>query len=251
MDIKFGPRSKTYDFKKEKESNKKYYIELPNFTWNIASISYDSSRAEGLTTNRTFHNQISNIFGEQVEQFWEDINPVPYNVSITLEVNVEEMDDACQVIEQICCRFAPENYLQVQEFWFFKDLRRSLKLKLESKSHEITQVMGEQEKREIKVTFSFTLEMFFYKPIQNANIIKIIEARILDGNTTSTDAEIIDKNKFLDIKAVASFVPHSDEFIQTYNSNNNVISGELPYIDQSAPNSVTTFDYIVSQKEKE
>lgn len=224
---------------------------MPNFTWNIANIAYDPSRAEGLTTNRTFYNKISNILGEQVEQFWEDINPVPYNVSIILELNVEEMDDACQVIEQICCRFSPENYLQVQEFWFFKDLRRALKLKLESKSHEITQVMGEQEKREIKVTFSFSLEMFFYKPIKSANIIKIIEARILDGNNTSTDVEIIDKNKFVDIKAVASFIPHSDEFIETYNSDPNIISGELPYINPSAPNDLSTFDYVVSQKEKE
>ena len=250
ISIKFGPRSKTFDFKKEQEANKKYYIELPNFTWNITGIEYDPNRAEGLTTTRTFYNSITNILGDQIDQFWEDVNPVPYNVNITTELNVEEMDDACQVIEQICSRFSPENYLQVQEFWFFKGLRRSLKLKLDSKSHEITEVMGEQEKREIKVTFSFSLEMFFYKPVQNANVIKIIEARILDGNITSTDSEIIDKNKFLDIKTVASFIPHSEEYIETSTSGN-VLSGQIPYNNEYSTNSVSSFDYVVYQKEKE
>lgn len=251
IEIKFGPRSKTFDFKKEQESGKKYYISLPNFTWNITGFNYAASRAAGLTTTRTFYNKILNLLGEQEEQFWEDICPAPYDVTINLDLHAEDMDDACQVIEQICARFTPENYLQVQEFWYFKNLRRALKLKLDSTPHEITETMGEQEKREIKVTFSFTLEMFFYKPVKNASVIKTIEARILNGDFNSTDAAEIDNNKFMDIKAVGSYIPHSQEFIDTMSSATSFVSGQIPYFDTISANDVVNIDYVVTQKEKD
>lgn len=160
------------------------------------------------------------------------------------------MDDACQVIEQICSRFSPENYLQVQEFWFFKNLRRALKLRLDGTTQEITEVMSEQDKRDIKVSFSFILEMLFYKPVQNASIIKIIEARILDGAYNSTNATEIDNNKFLDIKAVGSYVPHSQEFIDTLSSATSYVSGQIPYLDTTSGNDIMNIDYVVTQKEK-
>lgn len=70
-------------------------------------------------------------------KFWADVQPVPYNVTITMEAKTEHLSDLNQILEQILVRFAPENYIDLKEFWFINK-RRSIKIKLDSVSQEIT-----------------------------------------------------------------------------------------------------------------
>ena len=179
--IKFGPRNKSHDFRTEQESGKKYYISLPNLVYRLDSMQFASERAKGIYETRAFYNkdlENAGLVCDQQEKFWSDVQPVPYNISVSMEANCEKMTDAEQIVEQIAVRFQPAAFFDVKEFWFFNK-RRSIKMKLESMNWEIqSESMGEEEWRQIKVSFTFTMEAFLYKPIKDAQIIEKINTYI-------------------------------------------------------------------------
>ena len=179
--IKFGPRNKSHDFRTEQESGKKYYISLPNLTYRLDNMQFATERAKGIYETRAFYNkdlENAGLICDQQEKFWSDVQPVPYNISVSMEANCEKMTDAEQIVEQIAVRFQPAAFFDVKEFWFFNK-RRSIKMKLETMNWDIqSESMGEEEWRQIKVSFTFTMEAFLYKPIKDAQIIEKINTYI-------------------------------------------------------------------------
>lgn len=171
--LKYGPRMKSHDFRVEQESGKKYYIQLPNMTYRIDSLAFAADRYSGGGEPRGFYEKYFEVHGidyVMANKFWSDVHPVPVNITISMEAKTEHISDATQILEQIMVRFAPEAYIDLKEFWFINK-RRSIKMKCESSNIEISQDFGEEDKREITVTFSFTVEAWLYKPIQDASII--------------------------------------------------------------------------------
>ena len=179
--IKFGPRNKSHDFRTEQESGKKYYISLPNLTYRLDNMQFATERAKGIYETRAFYNsdlENAGLICDQQEKFWSDVQPVPYNISVSMEANCEKMTDAEQIAEQIAVRFQPAAFFDVKEFWFFNK-RRSIKMKLDSMNWDIqSESMGEEDWRQIKVSFTFTMEAFLYKPIRDAQIIEKINTYI-------------------------------------------------------------------------
>ena len=175
--IKYGPRQKSHDFKVEQESGETYYISLPNMTYKIDSIAFDATRASGIYEQRAFYNDVlynAGIEGELAEQYWSDIQPVPYNITISMALNCEKMADINQVMEQILPRFAPAAFFNIKEFWWFNK-RRSIKLKLNSPGIQVdSDAMGEEDRRVITGTFTFDVECWLYKPVKDAQIIELI-----------------------------------------------------------------------------
>ena len=175
--IKFGPRNKSHDFRTEQESDKKYYLSMPNLTYRLEAMSFASDRAKGIHETRAFYNkelEDANITCDMADQFWSDIQPTPYNFTVTMEANCEKMTDAEQIVEQICVRFNPACFMDLKEFWFFNK-RRSIKIKMDNTSWNIeSNSMGEEDWRKITVSFTFTIEGFLYKPIKDAQIIQRI-----------------------------------------------------------------------------
>lgn len=179
--IKFGPRNKSHDFRTEQESDKKYYISLPNLTYRLDNMQFATERAKGIYETRAFYNsdlENAGLICDQQDKFWSDVQPVPYNISVSMEANCEKMTDAEQIAEQIAVRFQPAAFFDVKEFWFFNK-RRSIKLKLDSMNWDIqSESMGEEDWRQIKISFTFTMEAFLYKPIKDAQIIEKINTYI-------------------------------------------------------------------------
>ena len=175
--IKFGPRMKSHDFRVEEESGKKYYISLPNLTYRLDSMEFASERAKGIYEERAFYESdlnMAGISGDMQDRFWSDVQPVPYNLSISMDANCEKMSDALQIVEQIAVRFQPAAFFDLKEFWFLNK-RRSIKMKLNSINWNIdSDSMGEEDWRRITVSFTFNIEAVFYKPIKNARIIEHI-----------------------------------------------------------------------------
>ena len=180
--IKFGPRMKSFDFRKQQESGKEYYISYPNLAWRFDGMSFDAERFSGQYADRVFYNDTLEDMGfdwKMTEQFWSDVQPVPYNINISMELKCDLINDAMDVVEQICTRFSPECYLNIKEFWFFNK-RRSIKLTLQGDpSWQIeSESMGEEDKREITVTFNFQVAAYLYKPIKTSNIIDKIDVYV-------------------------------------------------------------------------
>lgn len=189
--LKFGPRSKAHDFRTELESGKKYYIPLPNMTYRITGISYDQERASGSHETRSFYAKFFENMGVDYvlqNQFWGDIQPQPYNITITMEAKTEHLSDAYQIVEQIATRFTPAAFVNIKEFWF-ANIRRSIKMTMDGTPQvDITQDYGEDDKREITAAFTFTVAAWLYKPIQRSYIIdKIITTVRAKGINGSID----------------------------------------------------------------
>lgn len=237
--IKFGPRSKSHDFKKEQESGETYYIQLPNMYYKINGMTFDGNRASGLKATRTFYNDCFKNT-KMAEQFWEDVQPVPYNYTIELSLKAETISDATQIMEHICTRFTPDCHFDVKEFWFFNK-RRSIKMNMDN-TPSITfdsDAIGEEDKREITVTFNFTIEAVLYKPIKTAYIIDHIKINMneypnsdhkfnidiygnYDGSFTDRyNFNDMTKNRIGNVSAVESvnyeFDKDTSAYIQTFN----------------------------------
>lgn len=171
--LKYGPRMKSHDFRVEQETGKKYYIQLPNMTYRKTGMAFASERYSGAGETRGFYSKYFEVNGVDylmANKFWADVHPVPYNITISMEAKCEHISDANQIEEQVLSRFAPEAYFDLKEFWFINK-RRSIKMKLDSISEEITQDFGEEDKREITVSFEFTIEAWLYKTIKDTYII--------------------------------------------------------------------------------
>lgn len=171
--LKFGPRAKSHDFRREQESGKTYYIPLPNMYYRIMSFQYDSTRAASSYSIRTFYEEYMMSKGVeegQVQLLWNDTQPVPYNIGIELTAKAEKFSDLLQIVEQISSRFNPDAFIFIKEFWFM-NIRRDVKMKLESIDLSYPEEMGEQEKRELEAKFTFTIEGQVYTKIEHGAII--------------------------------------------------------------------------------
>lgn len=188
--LKYGPRMKSHDFRTEQESNKKYYIQKPNLTYRISGISFDSERASGLTEQRTFYSEYftnNGIDYDMADQFWGDMQVIPYKFDVQMEANCEYISDANQILEQILVRFDPSAFFYIKEFWF-ANIKRNIKMILNNSSIEINQDYGEEEKREIKVSFEFTMYANLYKPIKESHIIDTIVQKLSVSRTDEPDS---------------------------------------------------------------
>jgi len=185
--IKFGPRSKAFDFRVERESGKKYYIPLPNITFRYTSFAFDAERAAGLNETRTFYSKFfehNNISIRMQNKFWSDIQPQPYDIGITLELKTEYLSDADQITQQVLAQFTPDRYFNVKEFWF-TNMRRSIQVLLNDISQDVqSEAMGEDQKREITTTFNFTIKGWVYKPIEIGYIIDQINVKMSTAGNT-------------------------------------------------------------------
>ena len=176
--IKFGPRSKSHDFRKEEESGETYYIPLPNMYYKFTGFQYDSTRAASSNSIRTFYENYllsKGIEEGECQLLWEDTQPVPYNITFEMSAKVELFADLLQIIEQISSRFNPDAFLFIKEFWFM-NIRRDIKMKLDSVSIDFQDEFGEQDKRELEAKFSFTIEGQVYTKIEHGAIIDRIIA---------------------------------------------------------------------------
>ena len=233
--LKYGPRMKSHDFRVEQESGKKYYIQLPNMTYRIDSLAFASDRYSGGGEPRGFYEKYFEVHGidyVMANKFWSDVHPVPVNITISMEAKTEHISDATQILEQIMVRFAPEAYIDLKEFWFINK-RRSIKMKCESSNIEISQDFGEEDKREITVTFSFTVEAWLYKPIQDASIIdKIVTVLGVNNDNNYWNETLLGNYD-------GSFTNRHDLSYQ-FGTKIGRVSALKPFEDQPAPISSTT-----------
>lgn len=176
--IKYGPRQKSHDFRTEQENGEPNYITLPNITYKIDGINYGAERDSGIYETRAFYTDMLSAAGIEYkleDQFWSDTQPSPVDINISMEINCEKIDDLNQIIEQIMPRFRPAAFLAIKEFWFFNK-RRSIKLKMNQPGIQIdNDSIGEEDKRVVKGTISFTVEAVMYLPIRSAKIIEKID----------------------------------------------------------------------------
>jgi hypothetical protein len=142
--------------------DKKIQIALPRMSFEMAGLSYDSSRKQN-----TNFKQFASTTGGLISQY----NPVPYNFDFNLYIYVRNIEDGTQIIEHILPFFTPDYTIKlnlVPEMGIVKEIP----VVLNSTTHDIIyEGDKESETRMIIWTLSFTVKGYvFGKTTQTGQI---------------------------------------------------------------------------------
>jgi len=144
--------------------DKKVQIALPRMSFEMAGLTYDSSRKQN--TN------IKNFAGTSTATgVIAQYNPVPYNFDFNLYIYVRNIEDGTQIIEHILPYFTPDYTIKlnlIPEMGIVKEVP----VVLNSTSHEITYEGGrENETRMIIWTLNFTVKGFVFGKTTETGVI--------------------------------------------------------------------------------
>ena len=143
--------------------DKKVQLTLPRMSFEMAGLSYDSSRKQN--TN------IKNFSGTPPSGILSQYNPVPYNFDFNLYIYVRNIEDGTQIIEHILPFFTPDYTIKlnlIPEMGIIKEVP----VILNSTSHEITYEGGrDNETRMIVWTLNFTVKGFIFGKVTETSVI--------------------------------------------------------------------------------
>jgi hypothetical protein len=148
--------------------NNKELITLPRMSYDIGSMSYDSTRK----LNK-MHNVYTRDLDGTLEQTW---TPVPYDISINLYALTTNLEDCLQIVEQIVPFFQPDFNVQIVELG---DINRDMKFTLTSVDISDDYEGDFESTRYITATLSFVVKAQLYGPLNTTKIIKKSMVNIL------------------------------------------------------------------------
>lgn len=187
LPLTFGPVNKFQFVNLERESEQKYYLQLPRLAVTLDGFKYNAERAAGVNEIRSLLSTSADM--QFVDQVITNIQPTPYDLNFSLHVFTETMDEFNQVLEQILPFFNPSAYLRLKEFSNV-NLERDIKVSIENMNVEYINPQEEDEKRQINGTIGFNVQAFMYRPLTDAKIIKEIRTRYYTTDTYSTSAGV-------------------------------------------------------------
>ena len=154
--VSYGPRQKFLArIQQQPELNKATQISLPRMSFEISSITYDSSRKSGIT--QTF--KVKD--GEQMKKVFM---PVPYNLGFELNILTKIQDDGLQILEQILPFFQPGFNLSVDLVKSIGE-RRDIPMVLQSITQQDDYEGDFATRRALIYTLQFTAKTFMFGPI--------------------------------------------------------------------------------------
>jgi hypothetical protein len=165
--LAYGPRDRYLIREKDdKDLQRQVAIKLPRLSFEMTGISYNPTRKLNTIQKNTFD------VGETRQIIF---NPVPYDISVTLNVLCKTMDEANQIVEQILPWFTPSYTITIEslpEMQLKDDLIVQLNNTSLEENYEANSASGWLERQEVLWTFDFTIKTFFYGPIRSQGIIK-------------------------------------------------------------------------------
>jgi hypothetical protein len=168
--------------------DKKVQITLPRMSFEMAGLTYDSSRKQN-TNIKNFAG--TNVATGVIAQY----NPVPYNFDFNLYIYVRNIEDGTQIIEHILPYFTPDYTIKlnlIPEMGIIKEVP----VILNSTSHEITYEGGrEKETRMIVWTLNFTVKGFVFGKTTETGVINRAFVSIYN---LIRDSDVVEFNLNLD-----------------------------------------------------
>lgn len=150
-------------------------LSLPRMSFEWGAPEYDGDR-KLTSVGRIVRKNATNA-----NKFKYVYNPVPYNIPYTLNIYVNQEEDAERILEKIYPNFTPEwsaTVYIVPELNIADDIAIVLKSLVKN-----DQTTGTFENRAILTyTLNFVLKGYFYGPIKNKPIIKFANTHFYVGN---------------------------------------------------------------------
>ena len=154
---------------------KKIQIALPRMSFEMAGLSYDSSRKQN-TNFKQFAQTTSGLISQY--------NPVPYNFDFNLYIYVRNIEDGTQIIEHILPFFAPDYTIKlnlIPEMGIVKEIP----VVLNSTTHDIVyEGDRDSETRMIIWTLSFTVKGYVFGKTTQTGQIRTSITNILSDITS-------------------------------------------------------------------
>lgn len=153
-------------------------ITLPRMSFEMIGIQYDSGRK--ISTLQTF-NSVNKDSGKLVKNYM----PVPYNISMQLNILTKLNEDALQILEQILPYFQPNFTLTIDLVETLGE-KRDIPITLESISFDDTYEDDFTTRRNITYTLNFSCKTYLYGPTA-ANSAGLIKKAQVDYYTDTSN----------------------------------------------------------------
>jgi len=176
--LAYGPSQKFLArLEQQADLNKPVAITLPRMSFEMNSVTYDSSRKTGVT--QTFKasdgNNVKKVF-----------MPVPYNIGFELNILAKLNDDALQIIEQILPYFQPSFNLTVDLVKSIGE-KRDIPIVLDSINFQDDYEGDFSTRRALIYTLGFTVKTYLFGPVaeSSSGLIKKVQV----DYSTNTDVK--------------------------------------------------------------
>lgn len=193
LPIKFGPVNKFQHNIMREESGKDYYIKLPSLAVTLDGLDFASDRAAGMNEYRNFYD--TDLGLDDVNTFYRDVQPTPYNYNFSLHVLTESLDDFSQIMENILPYFNPTLHLRVKEFSFL-NIERDIPVQYAGVTTDFLEVQEGGTKRYVNGTINFIVKGYMYRPLTDVKVIKKIESKYFTNWDLGTSASDVEVDKF-------------------------------------------------------
>ena len=162
-------------------TNKRVQITLPRLSFEINSVSYDSTRKVSPTQKIKFK--------KDVDEVKSAFMPVPYNIGFELAIISKNQDDGLQIIEQILPYFQPHYNLSVKLQTSIGETK-DVPVVLQNIDYEDDYEGDFASRRAIIYTLQFIAKTYLYGPVTEAKTIKkVITDSYTSVNTTTAPRE--------------------------------------------------------------
>jgi|SRR5210317_2087718 hypothetical protein len=159
--------------------NTKVAIKLPRMSFEIIGYQYDAQRQLQKMNN---YSKTGSANDNRAK-----INaPVPYSISMQLNVYAKTQDDALQVVEQILPYFTPQYTLTIKPFSDYNDIKEDVPIILQGMSY-LDDYEGNFGRRTIIYQLDFLMHANFYLGIANSQIIRQVDANLYVDVLTDSD----------------------------------------------------------------
>lgn len=165
--VKLSVKEKIYYWLNERKDDEM----LPMITAWISSIDWAADRQAN-----SFFSFCKSANTDTLE-YQTFLHPVPYNLTVTMNIWALHIVDIDQIMEQILPFFAPHIFIRLELDEL--DLAFDVKVIFRSATPEISHEMPDDEYRVINYTLDFELQTWFFKPVESSKLIGKICARLV------------------------------------------------------------------------
>lgn len=184
--ITYGPREKVLArITSDPELNRMPAIQLPRMTFEIADISYASTRKLNTVGRRV------KLDATDPNKYNYQYNPVPYDINFVLSVIVKNADDGANIIEQILPFFTPE-WTTTVEIIPEMDMTVDVPVVLNNVSVQDDYEGDFVTRRSLIWTLNFTMKAYVFGPVRKSGIIKFANTNIYDSTSTNNHLTTVD-----------------------------------------------------------
>jgi len=179
VSLSYGPIQKFLaKIQQQEQLTKPIAITLPRMSFEMVSISYDSTRKSGITQSFKASD------GTNLKKVYM---PVPYNIGFQLSILTKLNDDALQIIEQILPFFQPSFNLTIDLISSIGE-KRDIPVVLDSISFTDDYEGDFSSRRALIYTLNFTAKIYLFGPIADTTdgLIRKVQVDTYAGTDVNT-----------------------------------------------------------------